>query len=99
MSLPETLSWHDTLCNPPTTPIKRVPYRTDKEGDDRNSARDENGFLTRGIDEQLFMGDAVQEVSDWLLQGYLKDIGALVAGNDPANDHLVMSSHDVLKVI
>jgi hypothetical protein len=37
--------------------------------------------LTQGIDQHLLMGDAVQDVSHWLLQGYLKDIGTLFPGN------------------
>src|SRR5712691_7457534 len=38
MSLPETLSWHDTLCNPPTTPLKRAPCHADQTGRAQHTA-------------------------------------------------------------
>ena len=46
--------------------------------------QDAHPYLVRGIDPQLLMGNAVRDVSDWLLQGYLKDICALLSGNQPS---------------
>jgi hypothetical protein len=46
--------------------------------------QDAHPYLVRGIDPQLLTGDAVRDVSDWLLQGYLKDICALLSGHQPS---------------
>jgi hypothetical protein len=46
--------------------------------------QDAHPYLVRGIDPQLLTGDAVREVSTWLLQGYLHGIGALVSGHQPS---------------
>jgi hypothetical protein len=46
--------------------------------------QDAHPYLVRGIDPQLLTGDAVHEVSTWLLQGYLHGIGALVSGHQPS---------------
>lgn len=38
-------------------------------------------YLTKGIDQHLLMGDAVRDVSNWLLQGYLNGICDLFTDN------------------
>lgn len=42
---------------------------------------DVHPFFTKCIDQHLLMGNAVRDVSNWLLQGYLNGICDLVTGN------------------
>ena len=45
-------------------------------------------YSAKGIDQHLLMGNAVRDVSNWLLQGYLNGICDLVTGNQQSTKPL-----------
>lgn len=45
-------------------------------------------YSTKGIDQLFLMGDAVRDVSNWLLQGYLKGICDLITENQQSTNPL-----------
>lgn len=45
-------------------------------------------YFTKGIDKHLLMGNAVRDVSNWLLQEYLNGICDIVTVNQPSTNPL-----------